>query len=232
MALTMFTRSVVGLLLTVLAQRVSVAQNHQAMRTEVVVGANGLAESELSKVSVDRELFDGVPAETNARSNRLGGRKVAAGSVLMMGKESSEGKSPKISGGDENVYSKKSIGTLLPRKMSDKNDRSMPKPKPKALNSDSKEIQGSGPIKLPYSATCSQFMRPQGSDAISTCDSLKCSSRSRRLLGILEFHNPFEKSENQQLLEATNEMVNLLHKDYRASPRRKPPINNNVPLKP
>ncbi|KAG8659676.1 hypothetical protein MANES_02G060950v8 [Manihot esculenta] len=40
------------------------------------------------------------------------------------------------------------------------------------------------------------------------------------------------KGETQRLLEATKEIVNLMTKDYRGMdrPRRKPPINNHVPI--
>ncbi|KAJ7974252.1 Exocyst complex component like [Quillaja saponaria] len=38
-----------------------------------------------------------------------------------------------------------------------------------------------------------------------------------------------QKDENQRLLEATKEIVNLMHKDYKGMARRKPPINNHEP---
>lgn len=40
------------------------------------------------------------------------------------------------------------------------------------------------------------------------------------------------KGEMQRLLDATKEIVNLMHKDYsgHARPGRKPPINNKVPI--
>ncbi|KAJ4833085.1 hypothetical protein Tsubulata_001061, partial [Turnera subulata] len=43
---------------------------------------------------------------------------------------------------------------------------------------------------------------------------------------------PAQHEDMQRLLEATKEIVNLMHKDYsgKAKPRRKPPINNRVPI--
>lgn len=38
-----------------------------------------------------------------------------------------------------------------------------------------------------------------------------------------------EKDEARILLDATREIVNLMHKDYRGMGRRKPPINNHEP---
>ncbi|XP_010257898.1 PREDICTED: uncharacterized protein LOC104597853 isoform X2 [Nelumbo nucifera] len=217
MALTMFTRLVVGLLFALLSLSNSVAHTQKALETEMVV--DGIAASGLDAVSVNKELFVGVPATASTRNKKLGGRKMAAGKVLMkdsiLKEEAWNGgtPNPKISGGDKNA-SKSSIGRLL----KNMNDQPI-----------LKEVQGK-PVELPN--TTNQ-LRYHESKAASTCDKLECSSRSKGS-GSVEFYYAFQKIERQKLLQAANELVALIHKDYSANkkPRHSPPINNGVSMKP
>ncbi|XP_050229724.1 uncharacterized protein LOC126678855 isoform X2 [Mercurialis annua] len=47
-----------------------------------------------------------------------------------------------------------------------------------------------------------------------------------------KFRATTPKSDTQRLVEATREIVNLMNKDYKGTdrPRRKPPINNHIPI--
>ncbi|KAK6129109.1 hypothetical protein DH2020_037145 [Rehmannia glutinosa] len=42
-------------------------------------------------------------------------------------------------------------------------------------------------------------------------------------------HTTKENDETKTFLEAADEVANLMRKDYRRAPRRKPPINNHQP---
>lgn len=74
----------------------------------------------------------------------------------------------------------------------------------------------------------------QDSKKLPAKASLESLSRSdkKQLFSSHEPEAPVAKpeGETQRLLEATKEIVNLMDKDYRGMPRRKPPINNHVPI--
>ncbi|KAJ8461306.1 hypothetical protein OPV22_034232 [Ensete ventricosum] len=44
-------------------------------------------------------------------------------------------------------------------------------------------------------------------------------------------HDPFQRIQPKKQLDAVTEMFNMLHKDYQTKARRRPPINNDTPLK-
>ncbi|URE14846.1 hypothetical protein MUK42_37403 [Musa troglodytarum] len=44
-------------------------------------------------------------------------------------------------------------------------------------------------------------------------------------------HDAFQRIQPKKQLDAVNEMFNMLHKDYQTRARRRPPINNDTPLK-
>ncbi|KAF8399228.1 hypothetical protein HHK36_015093 [Tetracentron sinense] len=179
----------------------------RAMEKLVVAEGNGVGASRGNTVSIEKELFNGVPTAAAAENKRLGGRKMVSNNVLrkeMIRKEEDLNRgTSKISGathsvgkcnperkGELNVECKLSDRSHLPVKVNMNNGNMI---EPKTLNSASMEISG---------------MSDQ------------------------ESHDHFQKSESQKLLEAANEIVNLMHKDYTGmdKPRRTPPINNHQPL--
>nr|XP_009415545.1 PREDICTED: uncharacterized protein LOC103996362 isoform X2 [Musa acuminata subsp. malaccensis] len=44
-------------------------------------------------------------------------------------------------------------------------------------------------------------------------------------------HDPFQRIGTKKPADAVTEMFNMLHKDYHTTGRRRPPINNSMPLK-
>lgn len=62
------------------------------------------------------------------------------------------------------------------------------------------------------------------------CSSLGCTSKSKIPVS-QEPPDTNQRDEAERLLKAVNEMVNLIHKDYKGNdkPKRKPPINNHEP---
>lgn len=72
-------------------------------------------------------------------------------------------------------------------------------------------------------------VKPEQPQDSTTLPSLKGSPRSDNGVS-QELDNADDQIiDSQRLLVATKEIVNLMNKDYRGMPRRKPPINNNEP---
>ncbi|KAL4652744.1 hypothetical protein ACB092_01G253700 [Castanea dentata] len=87
----------------------------------------------------------------------------------------------------------------------------------------------SASFRIPRSKPA-QPQNSQDSKAASTKASLESSSRSDNKPASLEtYHTSQRDHEARWLLQATKEIVNLMHKDYQGMGRRKPPINNHEP---
>ncbi|XP_042513431.1 uncharacterized protein LOC122088292 [Macadamia integrifolia] len=203
---------VLGLLFTSLALRSNAVHAQQDADMTIVTNENGIVETGANAPFVSRESFKGVPGAAAATANkRLGGRKMVVGSILMknmMEVAAVNGKTPKISGEDR-IASEQPLGT---------SQKYMTHQKSSNLK----------PVYLPD--TMASQLKSQDSEAVSNCGSLECSSRSRKLVS-QESHDHLHKTESKKLLEVTNQIVNLIHRDYSGmnSPRRKPPINNHKP---
>ncbi|KAF2313712.1 hypothetical protein GH714_012828 [Hevea brasiliensis] len=198
-----FIRLVLGLLFVVNAPRdYSYAHAHQE---EWEMDKDKLVVRE-DIMSSQKELVDAVTT-TSTRKLGFGGRKMVAHEGLMrrkFEKEQStiqEGASEDISEEHEQFEAK------------DTKVRQLGSPR-------------SEPVHLP-NTNAKHFH--QDSKKLPTNASLENLSRSDKLLS----HQPqatVPKSETQRLLEATKEIVNLMARDYKGMARRKPPINNHVPI--
>jgi hypothetical protein len=79
----------------------------------------------------------------------------------------------------------------------------------------------SGSLGIPRSAQLPNTNKEQSHQDSKA--SLGSSSRSDKTVDSREYY------ETQRLLEATKEIVNLMHKDYNGMARRSPPIHNQEP---
>ncbi|KAF8389881.1 hypothetical protein HHK36_024399 [Tetracentron sinense] len=225
-----FTSLVAGLFFILLTVRDSTAHALQAMEMMSKADGNGFAMSTGGNaVSIEKELFDGIPTAAAARNKRLGGRKMAVFRKEMVKEQGLNGGASKISGANHtvekcnhgekreelNVDCKLSDRSILPAKVNVKNSNKL---KPKTLSSSSIGSTGTEPFDL----LNTNQLNSQDSGAISTCGSLGCSPKSKLSV----------PQESQKLLEAANEIVKLTQKDYTGmnKPGRTPPINNNYPL--
>ncbi|KAJ0043237.1 hypothetical protein Pint_18911 [Pistacia integerrima] len=75
----------------------------------------------------------------------------------------------------------------------------------------------------------SKPIQSQDSKTLRTKASLKGSPRSDNEVSQELDDTDDQTVDTQRLLVATKEIVNLMNKDYRGMPRRKPPINNDEP---
>ncbi|XP_042974155.1 uncharacterized protein LOC122305635 isoform X2 [Carya illinoinensis] len=224
-----FTSFVLGLLFVMHALGNSSACTHQ--------GEEGLAVAARGKnVAVPKGvLLDGGNA-LGLRKIGFGGRrkmaeqKVSSKEIEVEGRVNGAGTTSKISGKDSNA-SKNSPGrSSQDHKVSDQsNKNTLPKASKSAgLGSPrSKLITAHFPNTKPES--------PQDSKAVPTKASLGSSSRSDKPIFSQEtYHDQttasdHQRDETQRLLEATKEIVSLMHKDYGKMARRPPPSNNHEP---
>ncbi|KAK9278487.1 hypothetical protein L1049_028053 [Liquidambar formosana] len=183
-------------------------------------------------VTVEKEIFNGAPAVAEVTKIRVGGRKMILKRALgeeIVKEESVDEESQKITGANHSVgigndanALKKLLGTSQEH-MNNQNDRILLKAK--SMKSASLETSGKRPVDLPNTKPlCSQ-----DSKLISSRDSSKCSSRSKKSAPQKSDHDLFQNLESQKLLEAANEIVNLMSKDYQGH-QSTPPINNDEPL--
>lgn len=93
----------------------------------------------------------------------------------------------------------------------------------KNMNMSRPKASKSGSLGIPRSTTAQlpNTNKEQSHDQDSKA-SLGSSSRSDKTVSR-------ETYETQRLLEATKEIVNLMHKDYKGMARRSPPIHNQEP---
>ncbi|KAM3713009.1 hypothetical protein ACJW31_01G222500 [Castanea mollissima] len=205
---TRFTSFLLGLLFVMHALRNSSAYSHP--------GEEGL-EATRKNVGVQKGLLDGVNT-AGLRKIGLGGRKMAVHKVLMS-KEIKEQDvtTSEISGKDSDA-SKKPLDCSQYEVNVQNN---LNKLEPKSSKSASFRIPRSKPA---------QPQNSQDSKAASTKASLESSSRSDNKPASLEtYHTSQRDHEARWLLQATKEIVNLMHKDYQGMGHRKPPINNHEP---
>nr|POE84998.1 hypothetical protein CFP56_63876 [Quercus suber] len=176
-------------------------------------GEEGL-EATRKNFGVQKGLLDGVDT-AGLKKIGLGGRKMAVHKVLMSKEiEKQDVTTSEISGAthfDGN--------SDLEVKGDFKNN--LNKLEPKSSKSASFRIPRSKPA---------QPQNSQDSKAASTKASLESSSRSDNKPAYLETNHTSQRDhEARWLLQATKEIVNLMHKDYKGMGRRKPPINNHEP---
>nr|POE98016.1 hypothetical protein CFP56_72911 [Quercus suber] len=176
-------------------------------------GEEGL-EATRKNFGVQKGLLDGVNT-AGLKKIGLGGRKMAVHKVLMSKEiEKQDVTTSEISGAthfDGN--------SDLEVKGDFKNN--LNKLEPKSSKSASFRIPRSKPA---------QPQNSQDSKAASTKASLESSSRSDNKPAYLETNHTSQRDhEARWLLQATKEIVNLMHKDYKGMGRRKPPINNHEP---
>ncbi|KAF6140024.1 hypothetical protein GIB67_001765 [Kingdonia uniflora] len=173
-------------------------------------------------VSFDQELSKGIPTAVT-RNGKLRGRKMLVNDVLSKGLMKGKGlnqETSKISGanhskkGDLNIDSKLSDSSLLPVKVNMIG---------KGKNA-SDELLGESQTSSNHQDDISNVLRK----AVDLSEYNKLNSQESENISL----DIFEKTESKRLLEATNEIVNLMGKDYKGmkEPSRKPPINNNEPL--
>ncbi|KAG6720753.1 hypothetical protein I3843_03G076600 [Carya illinoinensis] len=225
-----FTSFVLGLLFVMHALGNSSACTHQ--------GEEGLAVAARGKnVAVPKGvLLDG--------GNALGLRKIGFGGRRKMAEQKVSSKEIEVEGevaktssfvmnisclnaGKDSNASKNSPGRSSQDHKSNKN--TLPKASKSAgLGSPrSKLITAHFPNTKPES--------PQDSKAVPTKASLGSSSRSDKPIFSQEtYHDQttasdHQRDETQRLLEATKEIVSLMHKDYGKMARRPPPSNNHEP---
>jgi hypothetical protein len=84
----------------------------------------------------------------------------------------------------------------------------------------------SGSLGIPRSTEAAQLPNTNIEHSQDSKASLESSSRSDKTDVSRETS---QRNETQRLLEATKEIVNLMHKDYRGLARRSPPIHNQEP---
>ncbi|XP_023873121.2 uncharacterized protein LOC111985691 [Quercus suber] len=205
---TRFTSFLLGLLFVMHALRNSSAYSHP--------GEEGL-EATRKNFGVQKGLLDGVDT-AGLKKIGLGGRKMAVHKVLMSKEiEKQHVTTSEISGKDTDA-SKKPLDCSQ-YKVNVQNN--LNKLEPKSSKSASFRIPRSKPA---------QPQNSQDSKAASTKASLESSSRSDNKPAYLETNHTSQRDhEARWLLQATKEIVNLMHKDYKGMGRRKPPINNHEP---
>ncbi|KAJ9147468.1 hypothetical protein P3X46_029627 [Hevea brasiliensis] len=223
-----FIRLVLGLLFVVNAPRdYSYAHAHQE---EWEMDKDKLVVRE-DIMSSQKELVDAFTT-TSTRKLGFGGRKMVAHEGLMRRKFEKE-QSTIQEGASEDISGEQNHASVKPLQESQDqylnlNDhkKNMSNLKRKTQKSDSWGSPRSEPVHLP-NTNAKHFY--QDSKKLPTNASLENLSRSDKLLS----HQPqatVPKSETQRLLEATKEIVNLMARDYKGMARRKPPINNHVPI--
>ncbi|XP_034706944.1 uncharacterized protein LOC117930409 isoform X1 [Vitis riparia] len=166
------------------------------------MNGNGLAMTGENVLLVKKGLLDGKPNAVT-RTRGLGGRKMVVDRVSRKGIEEQglNQENSKISGKDNYAWEKFARKSRYP----------------------------------PNDQPNSSFSQPQ--DNLNTlepktwkCSSLGCTSKSKIPVS-QEPPDTTQRDEEERLLKAVNEMVNLIHKDYKGTdkPKRKPPINNHEP---
>ncbi|URE14847.1 hypothetical protein MUK42_37403 [Musa troglodytarum] len=155
------------------------------------------------------------PGSTASRSRWLGGRKMSAersekkdtvetGAKPYAGKCKHGGK--RVSGfldaGQAKISEEKMFGSTT--KMHDKDSRRISIPKPKTT------------VKKHTKGSSDEALKPKATAQAASHGSS---------------HDAFQRIQPKKQLDAVNEMFNMLHKDYQTRARRRPPINNDTPLK-
>ncbi|KAL6324461.1 hypothetical protein AAG906_013273 [Vitis piasezkii] len=219
-----FTSLVLGLLLVLQALRVSLTQAHQAR----AMNGNGLAMTGENVLLVKKGLLDGKPNAVT-RTRGLGGRKMVVDRVSRKGIEEQglNQENSKISGANHSVGNcelEGKGGLDVKCKIGDERKDNY------AWEKFARKSR-----YPPNDQPNSSFSQPQ--DNLNTlepktwkCSSLGCTSKSKIPVS-QEPPDTTQRDEAERLLKAVNEMVNLIHKDYKGTdkPKRKPPINNHEP---
>ncbi|XP_031282234.1 uncharacterized protein LOC116140797 [Pistacia vera] len=183
-----------------------------AHQDDKATGNGLLASSQGYIVSSREELVHGV-ASINMRKLRLQGRKMAehkvSGEKFEKDDDAQQRKNSEISGKSCEA-SKKSL---------ERSHHRADDQKTKTLNSEPAAVLLSN----------SKPIQSQDSKTLRTKASLKGSPRSDNEVSQELDDTDDQTVDTQRLLVATKEIVNLMNKDYRGMPRRKPPINNDEP---
>ncbi|GMY12816.1 hypothetical protein FCV25MIE_08055 [Fagus crenata] len=124
-----------------------------------------------------------------------------------------------LNAGEDSNASKKSLDRSQ-YKVNVQNNLNMLEPKASKFAS-----FGSIPRSKPAQLQNTNSKHSQDSKAVPTKASLERSDKPASQ----EKYDSSERDEARRLLEATKEIVNLMHKDYKGTAHRKPPINNHEP---
>ncbi|GFS30540.1 hypothetical protein Acr_00g0012520 [Actinidia rufa] len=228
---TRLTNLVLCLLYLLHAIRASSAYAHQ---TSEMLG-NGLISTGKNVASFQKETVDDVPVAT-ARKMKLGGRKlIVAVSRREIEKEGelNIGETSVISGATHDfarkcyeLEGKQDLNEklVLSDKRKDRNASKRVGRSQDQNNSPMLEPKTLKPVHFPSSNPHGHF---QASKAVSTKATLNNSSKSNTQVS----QEPAQKDESQRLVEAAEEIANLMRKDYKddGKPRHTPPINNHKP---
>ncbi|URE14845.1 hypothetical protein MUK42_37403 [Musa troglodytarum] len=164
-----------------------------------------LTEKNGGAMGVNKEVH---PGSTASRSRWLGGRKMSAErsekkDTVETGAKPYAGKC-KHGGkrGQAKISEEKMFGSTT--KMHDKDSRRISIPKPKTT------------VKKHTKGSSDEALKPKATAQAASHGSS---------------HDAFQRIQPKKQLDAVNEMFNMLHKDYQTRARRRPPINNDTPLK-
>ncbi|XP_064974108.1 uncharacterized protein LOC135617626 isoform X1 [Musa acuminata AAA Group] len=191
------------LFLALLICSVTLADSIASARSVVEV----LTEKNGGAMGVDEEV---LPGSTTSRSRWLWGRKMSA--ERLEKKDTVETGAKPYAGkckhggkrGPAKISEEKILGSTT--KMHDKDSRriSIPKPRPKTT------------VKKHTKGSSGEAVKPKATAQAASHGSS---------------HDPFQRIQPKKQLDAVTEMFNMLHKDYQTKARRRPPINNDTPLK-
>ncbi|KAJ0100203.1 hypothetical protein Patl1_21590 [Pistacia atlantica] len=215
-----------------------------AHQDDKATGKGLLASTKGYIVSSREELVHGV-ASINMRKLRLQGRKMAehkvSGEKFEKDDDAQQRKNSEISGAttrsdgkcdfegrrdfcverkiEDNSSSTAGKSCEASKKSLERSHHRADDQKTKTLNSE--------PAAVLLSS--SKPIQSQDSKTLRTKASLKGSPRSDNEVSQELDDTDDQTVDTQRLLVATKEIVNLMNKDYRGMPRRKPPINNDEP---
>ncbi|KAF5457592.1 hypothetical protein F2P56_021682 [Juglans regia] len=182
---------------------------------------------------------DGVNAADGLGKIWHGGRKLMAVQKVLLSEEIERedhglnGRTSEISGEDSNASDSSRPGGLSQDKLNAQNNMNMPRPKSSKSASLGIPRSTIKPAQFPNTNRDQQYYR-EYSKAVLSNKAASLGSSSRSYKTVSDHQEIYDTSlqirdETQRLLEATKEIVNLMHKDYGKMARRKPPTNNHDP---
>ncbi|KAG2710882.1 hypothetical protein I3760_04G050000 [Carya illinoinensis] len=166
-----------------------------------------------------------------------GGRKMAVQKVLLSEEIEREdhglnGRTSEISGEDGNASDNSPGGLSQDKLINAQNNMNMLRPKSSKSASWGIPRITIEPAQFPNTNPDQQYYRDSAKAVLSNkAASLGSSSRSDKTVSDHQerYDTSLQRDETQRLLEATKEIVSLMHKDYGKMARRKPPSNNQDP---
>ncbi|KAG6656879.1 hypothetical protein CIPAW_04G051300 [Carya illinoinensis] len=201
------------------------------------VGEEGYFAAKENNVAVSKARL-GVPADgvNGAGLGKIwhGGRKMAVQKVLLSEEIEREdhglnGRTSEISGA---THSDGILDLEVLKGADFKNNMNMLRPKSSKSASWGIPRITIEPAQFPNTNPDQQYYRDSAKAVLSNkAASLGSSSRSDKTVSDHQerYDTSLQRDETQRLLEATKEIVSLMHKDYGKMARRKPPSNNQDP---